>query len=102
MNGVEVFREVGVDDFAGTAIGNAEVSSWQGHLRLDPSAKTILSREQGHFENRTDPQQNSHLHHPAPSERNPERPFSTIGLGYPDAQQGLGQYVLARILCNRI
>jgi hypothetical protein len=43
-NGVEVVREIGIDDFAGSTIGNAEVNASQRHVRVQLGAKAVLPR----------------------------------------------------------
>jgi hypothetical protein len=62
----------------------------QRHLGIDSASETILPGEKVRFENRSDYQQYGRLHHAISDAGHRERALTTIGLGYPHAQQGLG------------
>jgi site-specific DNA recombinase len=92
-NGVEVVREVGVDNFAGTTIGDAEVDAPQRHLRVQPWTKAVLPWQQVLFEDRTYHKQHGHLHHSVPNDGDSKWAFATTCFENPSTQQG-PRYIL--------
>ena len=87
-NRVEVVGQVGVHNFARTAIGNAEMGASKCPLGVQAFAEAVLPGEQIFIEDRPEYQQHRHLRDPVTDGRNAQRALPAICLWNPYTQQG--------------